>query len=141
LKYSRKCEPHGCLKLDTESASRLGLQNISPLQLKLIFTLITSKTISPIEAALTCIQIPIVQKSIVVKYIDSRLPHLRTKLLSKSRFLSFHPIDIYKSKLSNFEYMTFYKYFEKYEFKKMVHLHFNDMGKMHYLLLFRKMKN
>ncbi len=36
--------------------------------------------------------------------------------------------------------MTFYKYFEKYEFKKMVHLPFNNMGKMHYLLLFRKMK-
>jgi hypothetical protein len=51
-----------------------------------------------------------------VKYTDNRPPHLQTKLLSKWRFLSFYPIDIYKSRLSNFEYMTFYKYFEKYEF-------------------------
>jgi hypothetical protein len=121
-----KCEPHGCIKLDTKSASRLGLQNISPLQLKLISTLITPKPISPIKATLTCIQIPIVQKSIVVKYIDSRPPHLKTKLLSKSRFLGFHPIDIYKSRLSNFEYMTFYKYFEKYELKKMVQQYGKD---------------
>jgi len=83
LKYLMKCEPHGCIKLDTKNASHLGLQNISPLQLKSISTLITSKPISPIEATLTCIQIQIRQKSIVGKYIDNRPPHLRTKLLSK----------------------------------------------------------
>ncbi len=31
LKYSMKCEPHGCIELDTKNASCLGLQNISPL--------------------------------------------------------------------------------------------------------------
>jgi hypothetical protein len=53
------------------------------------------KLLSPIQVTLTCLQIPIVQKSIVVKYIDSKPPHLQIKVLSKSRFLGFHPIDIY----------------------------------------------
>jgi hypothetical protein len=78
FKYLMKCEPHGCIKLDTKSASRLGLQNISPLQLILFFTLITSKLISPIEVALTCIyKFKSYKKSIVMKYIDNRPPHLQ----------------------------------------------------------------
>jgi hypothetical protein len=71
-----KCEPHGCIQLNVSNAVHLGLQNVSPLQLKLIFTLIMSKLVSPIKAALTCLQILIVQKNIGVKYIDSKPPHL-----------------------------------------------------------------
>jgi hypothetical protein len=82
-----KFEPHGCIELNVSNVVHLGLQNFSLLQLKLIITLIKSKPISPIEAALTCLQIPIVQKNIGVKYIDSKPPHLQTKLLSKSRYL------------------------------------------------------
>jgi hypothetical protein len=91
--------------------------------------LIASKPISPTKVALTCLQIPIVQKNIAIKYIDNKHPHLQTKVLSKSRFLGFHPINIYKSRPSNFEYLTFYEYFEKYEFKKMVHPSFQKYGK------------
>jgi hypothetical protein len=76
-----------------------------------------------------------------VKYIDNKHPHFQTKVLSKSRFLGFHPIDIYKSTPSKFEYLTFYEYFGKYEFKKWYILHFNNMGKMFQVLLFTKMKN
>jgi hypothetical protein len=83
--------------------------------------LITSKCVSPTKVALTCLQIPIVQKNITIKYIDSKHTNLQTKVLSKSRFLGFHPIDIYKSRTSTFEYLTFYEYFEKYAFLKMVH--------------------
>jgi hypothetical protein len=32
--YLLKSEPHGCIELNTKNASCLGLQNISPLQLK-----------------------------------------------------------------------------------------------------------
>jgi hypothetical protein len=66
-----KCEPYGCVKLNVNNVVPLRLQNVSPLQLKLISTLIMSKLVSLIEVALTCLQIPIVQRSIGVKYIDS----------------------------------------------------------------------
>jgi hypothetical protein len=56
--------------------------------------------------------------------------HLRTKLLSKSKFLGFHPIDIYKCKPFNFENMTFYEYFQKYELNKMIHPSFEKYGKV-----------
>jgi hypothetical protein len=71
-----KCEPHGCIQLNVSNAIHLGLQNVSPLQLKLIFTLIMSKLVSPIKVALTCLQILIVQKNIGMKYTDSKPPHL-----------------------------------------------------------------
>jgi hypothetical protein len=45
-----------------------------------------SKHVSPIEVASTCLQIPIVQKSITMKYVDSKWPRLLTRLLSKSKF-------------------------------------------------------
>ncbi len=91
--------------------------------------MIASKPISPTKVALTCLQIPIVQKNIAIKYIDNKHPHLQTKVLSKSRFLGFHPINIYKSRPSNFEYLTFYEYFEKYELIKMVHPSFQQYEK------------
>ncbi len=56
--------------------------------------------------------------------------HLQTKLLSKSKFLGFHPIDIYKCKPSNFENMTFYEYFQNYELNKMIHPSFEKYGKI-----------
>jgi hypothetical protein len=105
-----KCEPYGCVELNVSNAAHLGLQNVSPLQLKLISTLIMSKPVSQREIALTCLQIPIVQKYIGMKYIDSKPPHFQTKLLSKLRFLGFHPIDIYKCRPSNFLNMTFYEF-------------------------------
>ncbi len=71
-----KCEPYGCIKLNVNNAAPLRLQNVSPLQLKFISTLIMSKHVSPIEVALTCLQIPIIQRNIGVKYIDSKPPHL-----------------------------------------------------------------
>jgi hypothetical protein len=76
-----------------------------------------------------CLQISIVQKKLVVKYIDSKPPHLQTKALLKSRFLGFHPIDIYKCRPSKFEYLTFYEYFEKYELIRMVHPSLQQYGK------------
>jgi hypothetical protein len=42
----------------------------------LIFNLIISKPISLVELALVCLEIPIVQKSQGIKYIDSKLPLL-----------------------------------------------------------------
>jgi hypothetical protein len=105
-----KCEPHGCIELNVSNAAHLGLQNVSPLQLKLISTLIMSKHVSPREVALACLQIPIVQKNIGMKYIDNKPPPFRTKLLSKLRFLGFHPIDIYKCRPSNFKNMSFYEF-------------------------------
>ncbi len=40
-----KCEPYGCIKLNVSNVVHLGLQNVSPLQLKLISTLIMSKPV------------------------------------------------------------------------------------------------
>jgi hypothetical protein len=109
--------------------------------IKIDFYIDHIELVSPTKVALKCLQIPIVQKNIALKYIDSKHPHLQTKVLSKSRFLGFHPIDIYKSRPSKFEYLTFYEYFEKYELKKWYILHFNNIRKMFYVLLFTKMKN
>jgi hypothetical protein len=90
-----KCEPQGIIKLDGVSARSLGLVDVTPLQLQLILVTITTKLVSLVEVALSCLQIPIISKSVGVKYINSKPPNLRTKMVTKSRILGFHPIDIY----------------------------------------------
>jgi hypothetical protein len=72
----------------------LGLQDVSKVQFQLISSLIINKSISPQDVALTWLQTPIVQKSVVVRYIDSKPLHIAQKITS-SRILGFHPIDVY----------------------------------------------
>jgi len=50
-----------------------------------------------VEVVLTCLQIPLVQKNTMIEYIDSKLPHMRTKIITKSRVLGFHPLDVYNN--------------------------------------------
>jgi len=104
-----KCEPQGTIKLDDISAS-LGLVDATPLQLQLILATITTKHVPPTEATLSCLQIPIISKSVGVKYVDSKSPNLHTKMVTKSRILRFHPIDIYCAQPSNMAQYTFTKY-------------------------------
>jgi hypothetical protein len=73
----------------------------------LIFNLIISKPISLVELALVCLEIPIVQKSQGIKYIDSKLPLLWTNLLTIFLKIGFYPIDIYIFKPTIFEKLTF----------------------------------
>jgi len=80
------------------------------VKLQLIFNLIISKPISPTKPALVCLQIPIVQKNRSVKCINSKPPCFHTKLITKFKKLSFHPIDIYMCRPIMFEELTFMCY-------------------------------
>jgi hypothetical protein len=73
-----------------------------------------AKPVSLAEVALSCLQIPIISKSVGVKYVDSKLPNLRTKMVTKSRILGFHPIDIYCARPSNMAQYTFTKYWKQF---------------------------
>ena len=73
-----KCEPHGPINLNKKNVERLRLHGASDAQLKLISSFIIAKPVSLSEAALACLQIPIIQNNIVVKYIVSKPPTLRT---------------------------------------------------------------
>jgi hypothetical protein len=110
LKYVMKCEPQGTIKLDGVSARSLGLVDVTLLQLQLILAIITTKLISPTQVAFSCLQISIISKSVGVKYVDSKLPNLCTKMVTKSRILGFHPIDICCAQPSNMAQYTFIKY-------------------------------
>jgi hypothetical protein len=105
-----KCEPQGIIKLDDINARSLGLVDATPLQLQLILTTIIAKLVSLAEVALSCLQIPIISKSVGVKYVDSKPPNLHTKMVIKSRIFGFHHIDIYCVRPSNMAQYTFTKY-------------------------------
>jgi hypothetical protein len=90
-----KCEPQGTIKLDDVSLRSLGLVNVTPLQFQLILDTIIAKHVSPGETLFSCLQIPIILKGVVVKYVDSKPLNLHTKMVTKFRILGFHPIDIY----------------------------------------------
>jgi hypothetical protein len=128
-----KCEPQGTIKLDDISARSLGLVDATPLQLQLISATIIAKPIFPTETALSCLQIPIMSKSVGVKYVDSKLPNLRTKMVTKSKILGFHPIDIYCARPSNMAQYTFTKYWKQFfpqqqELRKKTCLGKNKLG-------------
>jgi len=97
-------------KLDDASARSLGLVDATPLQLQFISTIIKLKLVFPAEATFSCLQIPIISKSVSVKYVDSKLLNLCTKMVTKSRILGFHPIDIYCVQPSDMAQYTFTKY-------------------------------
>jgi hypothetical protein len=105
-----KCEPQGTIKLDDVNARSLGLVDATPLQLQLISATITAKPISPAKAALSCLQILIISKSVGVKYVGSKPPNLHTKMVTKSKIRGFHPIDIYCVRPSNMAQYIFTKY-------------------------------
>jgi hypothetical protein len=128
-----KCEPQGTIKLDDVNVRSLGLVHATPLQLQLISTIITAKLVSLVEAAVSCLQIPIISKSVGVKYVDSKPPNLQTKMVTKFRILGFHPIDIYCVRPSNMAQYTFTKYWKQFspqqqELKKKTRLGKDKLG-------------
>jgi len=98
------------LKLDDVNARSLGLVDATHLQLQLISAIITPKLIFLAKMAFSCLQIPITSKSVNVKYVDSKPPNLRTKMVTKSKILGFHHIDIYCARPSHMAQYTFTKY-------------------------------
>jgi hypothetical protein len=92
----------------------LGLHSASNAQLQFISSLIIAKPIAPSEAALACLQVPIITKSKAIIYVDSKPPSLRTKIVTNSRVLGFHPIDNYINRPRELEDITFTEYFTKY---------------------------
>lgn len=115
LKYALKSEPSGELNLDVELAARLGLRDLSEQQLKLLSAAILSRPVSPCEAALFCLQIPIVPKSDTVVYVDSSPPNLRTRRFSKwASKPVVPPVDVYCGRPSTLHHLTFTQFFREY---------------------------
>ncbi len=57
----------------------------------------------------------------MVKNIDLKPLQMRTKLITKSRVLRFHLVDVYNNRPSLSISMTFIQYFTKFEYDKMQH--------------------
>ena len=77
----------------------------------------------------TILQIPIIQISIAVKYIDSKPPTLRTQMITRSRVLGFHPIDLYCNRPNEYNDMTFTDYFKRFDMEKICRRNVNSFGK------------
>jgi hypothetical protein len=43
---------------------------------------------------------------------------MRTKIITKSRVLGFHPLDVYSNWLTYFDNMNFIQYLTKFEYEK-----------------------
>jgi hypothetical protein len=77
-----KLEPNNPLNLGIKNAKRLRFDKLSVIQLYLILTIVIAKLVTSIEAVITCLGIPIIQKSEVVIYIDSKPLEFQTKIVS-----------------------------------------------------------
>jgi hypothetical protein len=99
------------------------------MQLKFISNLFISKHVSLAKVAIVCLEIRIVQKSRRIKYIDSKPRLLRRKLVTKLKNLGFHPIDIYISRPTIFEELTFMQYFKQYTHDSKIYSIYNTFEK------------
>eukprot|EP00898_Chlorokybus_atmophyticus_P005720 jgi/Chlat1/6149/Chrsp41S05722 len=70
LKYAIKSEPFGKLNLNPDAARCLGLKGMTDAELRVTSALYMSKPVSPAEAALVLLNIPIVHMSSSVEYLD-----------------------------------------------------------------------
>lgn len=77
-------------KLEQKNDKWLGLHEAFDAQFYFISSLIITRLVSPLEVVFACLQIPIVQKNIDVKYIDFKPPAIQTIMVIRSRALGFH---------------------------------------------------
>ncbi len=102
--------------LNTVTAKRLGLQGLDNTQLQLVSTYITSKPVSPCEAALTLLEIDIVKKSSKVNFKDSSPPNSRTtRRKGKGSEVIIPSIDLWCARPNELEAIGFFQYFKLYE--------------------------
>jgi hypothetical protein len=113
-----KSEPLGTINIDPKNAKRLGLENLDPVQLQIISAMVTAKPVTSTEAAMTCLNIPIVQRSVQVVYIDSKPPNMWTHYVTKSRMFTIHSTVIYSHRHPDFENLPFKAYYNRFELVK-----------------------
>lgn len=117
LKYALKSEP---LRMNVENWRRLGLQNVINMQLRIIASTTMAKPSLANEGPLACLQIPTVQKSIGIQYVDINLPNGRKslKIVSRSKRIGVHAMDHYSGCPANMEIIMFHQYWDKYTIQK-----------------------
>ena len=118
LKYAMKCEPNGQMSLDTSSAAKLGLQDVSPAQLKLIENFVMIHPVCPTEAVMLCAEAPIVEMSTSVKYVNTAPRGKRACTVLRGDKAALHPLDDYASRPPSLLHLTLHQYFENYSFDK-----------------------
>jgi len=120
--YIMKCEPHGTLNLNKKNVEWLGLQDVSEsttstyILFHYLLTYFSSRSNTHMFTN-TCSS-----KKCCCEHNYSKHLHMRTKIITRSRILWFHPIDVYMNRPSHFENMTFIEYFTKFEFDKLKRL-------------------
>jgi hypothetical protein len=113
LKYAFKAEPSGSLRIDAQAANSLGLENVSETRLKLISAFVLSKPVSPSEAAMSLLELSVIERDTPLLYYDSSPPQLRTKTL-KAQSAVIHPVDSYCTRPKDLENMMFFDYFKTF---------------------------
>ncbi len=105
-------------KFKWKHSKHFGLQYFLELQFQLKFSLIINKHV---YLAKNCIHILIItnsSKTKVVKYIDSKLFHVHTKVVTTLEVLNFHFINVYNNQPFDFKNIIFINFFTKFEFEK-----------------------
>ena len=120
LKYAMKAEPTCHLVIDPQGMSQLSLHHMDAIQLTTASALILSKPVSPAEAAMTCLEEPVVKSSSPVDYLASAPPHLRRKRVLACSQVIPAPVDHYMARPNALEHLTFTQYFKTH---KVNHMH------------------
>ena len=111
LDYSMKTEPMGKLTLSTENATKLGLCDVSEAQLRIIENMVIAQPISPCEAALMLAEIPVVEMSSIVEFVDTSHPDERQRFVLKNSSCPPCLVHKYENRPSRLSDVSFPEYF------------------------------
>jgi hypothetical protein len=130
LKYATKIEPQCNLRCDRELVQALGLHGLSPHQQDVVGAAILSKPVSPAEAALIMLNIPIIQGDASVAYVDTHPPPSREVMVSGFSRGTQNVSDVarYLARPDTLKHLKFRTYFEKYEVRPLHHPHSPRQG-------------
>ncbi|GAX85376.1 hypothetical protein CEUSTIGMA_g12793.t1 [Chlamydomonas eustigma] len=114
LKYNLKAEPQGSLTLsDEHTAKALGLEGLSSSQLKLVAANVLVQNVSPCEAAMHCLNLPLVHLSVPVLFVSTAPPLKRTRAILDKGKTTLAPVTKYEFRPHALDGITFMDYFDK----------------------------
>lgn len=93
--WNVQAEPSGHLDLDPSIAARLGIPGLSEDQCKLISASVLTQPVSPCEAALIALSIPLVKMSRKVESVSTIPPARRKKVKLMCPGVAYAPVDHY----------------------------------------------
>jgi hypothetical protein len=118
LQYNLKCEPQGAFDLTHEATAKaLGLQGLSQSQQKLVAANVVNQLVSPGEAAMHMVGVPMVYLSTTVVVVSTAPPLRRMRVVTEHGRTTLASVTKYEMRPEAVRALTLYQFFDDHVLK------------------------